>query len=100
MHKKFLSLGFYSTAEEVRMLSLRQGANLDGKNIIVTGGHGGIGLETVRQLANWKTNIWVLARNSSIARCEEAIDAVKKQTGNNNIHCDVLDLSSLSSVAV
>jgi NAD(P)-dependent dehydrogenase (short-subunit alcohol dehydrogenase family) len=68
--------------------------------LILVGGHGGIGLETVLQLAKWKTQIWALARKSSLERCEEAMAGVRKETGNPNVFCDVLDLSSLRSVSV
>ena len=50
--------GFYSTAEEVRALSLKQGANLDGKNVIVTGRNVSITLILIADRRTWRNRPW------------------------------------------
>eukprot|EP01125_Pyxidicula_operculata_P002114 TRINITY_DN12059_c0_g1_i1.p1 TRINITY_DN12059_c0_g1~~TRINITY_DN12059_c0_g1_i1.p1 ORF type:complete len:359 (-),score=72.21 TRINITY_DN12059_c0_g1_i1:11-1087(-) len=87
-------LGFSSKSED----AVRPTANLDGKNIIVTGGYSGIGERTVQVLARWKTTIWLPARPSSMGTCRNVVEKIEVMSGNPNIRCVPMDLSSLESV--
>ena len=56
-----------STADDVLV-----GINLTGKNVIVTGGHSGIGLETTRALARVGASVTVAARDPARAASASA----------------------------
>lgn len=74
-----------TTAEE-----LLKGIDLTGKNIIITGGYAGLGLETTRVLNNAGANIIVPARDY-----EKAHNALK---GFNNVQIETMDLMDLPSI--
>lgn len=78
--------GASSTADEVA-----EGVDLTGKNIIVTGGYSGIGLETVRVLAAAGARVFVPARD--LKRAAEAIKGLK-----GKIELDTLDLADPKSI--
>lgn len=75
-----------STAREVV-----EGIDLSGKNVIVTGGYSGIGLEAVRALAGAGARVTVPAR-----RVEAAEDALAAVSG--DIEIASMDLADLASV--
>lgn len=87
-HQHALPSGFsaFSTADDVA-----QGIDLTGKNIVVTGGYSGLGLQTVRVLAAAGARIIVPARD--VARAAEALKEVSGQI--EYVECD---LSSQVSV--
>ncbi len=68
-----------------------KGISLAGKNIIVTGGYSGIGLETVRALAGAGARVTVPARRADVAA--EALAAVAGE-----IEIAAMDLADLASV--
>jgi NAD(P)-dependent dehydrogenase (short-subunit alcohol dehydrogenase family) len=78
--------GAASTAEEVL-----RGIDLGGKNVIVTGGHSGLGLETTRMLARAGASVTVGARDP-----ERAAAAV---AGMERVQVGKLDLADPASVA-
>ena len=88
MSKKF---GEKTTAFEVI-----EGHNLSGKEVIVTGGSSGIGVETVRALAKAGARVVIAARD--LKRANEVKDDVIQTTGNNNVEVEELELGSLKSV--
>ena len=68
-----------------------QGLDLSGKNVIVTGGYSGIGIETVRALAGVGAKVTVPARRPDAAKAELAsIDG--------DIEIASMDLADLASV--
>lgn len=77
--------GMRTTAEEAV-----RGVNLKGRNVIVTGGYSGLGLETVRALSGAGASITVPARRPELAREELA--------GIANVEIAPLDLADLASV--
>ena len=80
--------GFHakSTAREVL-----EGIDLSGRNVVITGGYSGIGLEAVRALARAGARVTVPAR-----REEAAAEALGPIDG--NIEIAAMDLSDISSV--
>lgn len=74
----------------------RSSAHMVGKVVIVTGGNSGIGLETAKDLASRGARIIIACR--SVKRAEVAREEIVKFSGNNEVHCRQLDLSSLRSV--
>jgi len=84
--------GFRSTALEVI-----EGIALAGKQIIVTGGAAGIGIETARALARAGASITLAVRRPEVA--QPAAEELRHSTGNQNICVKHLDLSDLRSVS-
>lgn len=74
----------------------RSSAHMVGKVVIVTGGNCGIGLETAKDLASRGARVIIACRN--VKRAEFAREEIVKFSGNNDVHCRQLDLSSLRSV--
>ena len=68
-----------------------KGVDLEGRNVIVTGGYSGIGIEAVKALANAGASVMVPARRPDKAR--------EELTGIPNVEVAELDLADLKSVA-
>jgi NAD(P)-dependent dehydrogenase (short-subunit alcohol dehydrogenase family) len=83
--------GFTSTAAEVV-----NGVDLHGRRALITGGAGGIGLETVRALAGAGAETVIAARDTSAAG--EAAEQIRATTGNRRITVVPLDLMDRESV--
>ena len=83
--------GFHSTAGEVIA-----GVDLTGKKAIVSGGAGGIGLETSRALAGAGAAVTLAVRRPEAA--ESIVTELRASTGNSSIDVRSLDLSDLRSV--
>ena len=67
-----------------------KGVDLEGRNVIVTGGYSGIGIEAVKALANAGASVVVPARRPDKAR--------EELTGIPNVEVAELDLADLKSV--
>lgn len=74
----------------------RSSAHMVGKVVIVTGGNSGIGLETAKDLASRGARLILACR--SVRRANAAKEEIIKASGNDDVHCYQLDLSSLTSV--
>ena len=68
---------------------------LDGKLALVTGGNGGIGLETSKGLAQRGAEVVILARN--LSKADQVIQDIKKMTG-SDVHFIPFDLADLETV--
>ncbi|WP_168257195.1 SDR family NAD(P)-dependent oxidoreductase [Rhizobium laguerreae] len=86
-----LPFGFSSSAAEVL-----SGVDLAGKNMIVTGGASGIGIETVKSLASAGAAVTIAARRPEAA--EDVARSLRAQMGNPQIDVRQLDLADLRSV--
>ena len=84
--------GFSTTADEILY-----GIDLTGKRVVITGGTGGIGLETSRSLAKAGAEIIIATHNIDTA--EIAANDLREDTQNRNIYVEHLELSDLESVA-
>ncbi len=58
-------------------------SELINKNIIVTGGSSGIGLETARALAGMGASVWIVGRSE--AKTIQAQKSIIESTGNDNV---------------
>ncbi|MGC5285498.1 SDR family NAD(P)-dependent oxidoreductase [Micromonospora sp. DT231] len=83
--------GFSSTAADVLA-----GVDLTGKRAIITGGAGGIGVETARALAGAGAEVVLAVRRPSAA--ETAVADITAITGNAGISARELDLADQGSV--
>ena len=83
-----LGSGFSAAATADDVLA---GIDLRGKNVIVTGGHAGIGLETTRALAKAGATVTVGARD--LARAKTSVAGIER------VEVDLLDLADPESIA-
>jgi NAD(P)-dependent dehydrogenase (short-subunit alcohol dehydrogenase family) len=88
-----MAFGKYSSAADVIC-----GHDLTGKETIVTGGAGGLGLETARALAGAGARVVLAGRDP--AKGEAAAVRLREETGNDLIVFQLLDLGSLESVTL
>jgi len=82
--------------EETPALDIVKGVNLQGYNVIVTGASSGIGIETVRALAQAGASCIICARD--LVKAKEIRENIVATTGNPNVHVEQLELDSLTSV--
>jgi len=82
-----LSSGFSAASTATEVI---KGVDLQGKTAIVTGGYAGIGLETVKVLANAGATIWVPARDTA--------KAVKNLSDISNVRVKEMDLMDPVSI--
>lgn len=71
--------------------------DLKGRSAMVTGANQGIGLQVSLDLASRGSTLYMVCRNE--ARGQEAVEKVKKESGNNDIHLRLCDISSLASIS-
>lgn len=69
---------------------------IDGKVVIVTGANAGMGKEVALELARRGGKVYLACRDS--AKGEEVCQQIIDKTGNPNVFCRVLDLSSFESI--
>lgn len=86
-----IPFGFNSTAKEVL-----EGIDLSGKNVIVTGGAGGIGLETTKALAAAGASVTIAARRPDDAQA--VADKIGSEITSGSVSVRQLDVADLSSV--
>ena len=92
MERMTTPFGFFSTADEVA-----EGIDLSGKQVVITGGASGIGLETARTLAHIGAEVTLAVRNTDAGK-QAAADIIAT-TGNQHVHVARLDLADRASIA-
>lgn len=70
--------------------------DMAGRNVIVTGATGGIGLVTARKLAGMGAAVWLVGRDPHKTR--HTAEHLRKTTGNPQVDNLVADLSSISAI--
>src|SRR3954466_15832209 len=71
-------------------------SRMNGKVCVVTGGNGGIGRETAKQLAKRGAQVVLICRSKE--RGEEAQRSIVQETGNPHVELVLCDLSSQREV--
>ncbi|KAK1555670.1 hypothetical protein Q3G72_029762 [Acer saccharum] len=71
-------------------------ACIEGKNCIVTGANSGIGYATAEGLASRGATVYMVCRSKE--RGEAALSAIRSKTGNQNVHLEVCDISSVNEI--
>ncbi|KAK6940069.1 Short-chain dehydrogenase/reductase SDR [Dillenia turbinata] len=69
---------------------------LDGKNCVVTGANSGIGYAAAEGLASRGATVYMVCRSKE--RGEAALSKICSATGNQNVHLEVCDLSSIKEI--
>ncbi|RYR06440.1 hypothetical protein Ahy_B05g073776 isoform B [Arachis hypogaea] len=69
---------------------------ITGKNCIVTGANSGIGYATAEGLARRGATVYLVCRNKE--RGEAALSEIQTKTGNQNVHLEICDLSSVADI--
>lgn len=72
------------------------GADLEGKTLIVTGSNQGLGKEIALYAASKQANVYLLCRNQE--RAEAARDDIKQQTKNENVNVLLADVSEPTQI--
>eukprot|EP01084_Bolivina_argentea_P049242 90587_1 len=70
--------------------------DLLGKTALITGGNSGIGLGAAIHLSKLNAKVIIACRNQQ--RADNAVQYIKKQSGNNNVSSMILDLGNISSI--
>ncbi|WP_169239992.1 SDR family NAD(P)-dependent oxidoreductase, partial [Candidatus Roseilinea sp. NK_OTU-006] len=71
-------------------------SNLQGKICVVTGATAGIGRVSAHRLAEMGATVIVVSRNPR--KCDEVVEAIRRQTGNPAVEAMPADLSSLQQI--
>lgn len=69
---------------------------IDGKVVVITGANTGIGKETALDLARRGAKVYLACRDQK--KGEAARQQIIDETGNKNVFCKSLDLTSFASV--
>jgi NAD(P)-dependent dehydrogenase (short-subunit alcohol dehydrogenase family) len=77
-------------------LAASQNTFMNGKNIVITGGNAGIGKATATALAKMGASVLITSRSAS--KAEEAVNEIKKASGNDHVQYVTVDLSAQASV--
>ena len=70
--------------------------DLTGRVCVVTGANSGIGRAAATALAARGAEVWLVCRNRG--RGQEAVASIRKTTGNQRVHLEVVDVSHLAAV--
>jgi retinol dehydrogenase-14 len=71
-------------------------ADMTGRTVVITGGNAGIGKATAEAVARLGARVVITARNAE--RGGQAVEDIRRTSGNDDVECVALDLASLSSV--
>ncbi len=76
------------------MLNTKKG--MQGKNVVITGGNSGIGLEAAVAIASAGASVWIVSRDAR--RGELARDAIRQRSAQSAVELLVADLSSQAEI--
>ncbi len=82
--------------ERIKMWTVKDIKNQNGKTVIVTGGNTGIGYETALALYQAGANVTIAFRDKG--KAEKAITNMQSRKGTGSLEVGILDLASLNSV--
>jgi NAD(P)-dependent dehydrogenase (short-subunit alcohol dehydrogenase family) len=70
--------------------------DMTGRNVVITGGNAGLGKQTAEALARLGARVVITSRNDERGR--QAVDDIRRASGNDSVESVPLDLASLASV--
>ncbi len=92
--RKFTKSGFEKASKSFNSDDLA--VDMKGKHILVTGGNQGIGFSAAMSLARRGATIYLVCRNAE--KGKEAVERIKSETGNEDVHLRLCDVSSLQDI--
>ena len=92
--RKFTKGGYEKASKNFNPEDLT--VDLKGKHIMVTGGNQGIGFSAAMKLAALGATVHLVCRNAE--KGKEAVERIKAETRNPNIHLHLCDVSSLQDI--
>ncbi|XP_065333849.1 dehydrogenase/reductase SDR family member 12-like [Cloeon dipterum] len=87
--REYTKSGYEAAAKKFNEGDLK--VDCTGKSYLITGSNSGIGKHAALELARRGGTVHLVCRNKTAA--QEACDEIKSETGNNNVHVHVLDIS-------
>ncbi|XP_047307343.1 dehydrogenase/reductase SDR family member 12 [Impatiens glandulifera] len=90
----FTKQGFMEHAKQFNQEEMQ--TRIEGQNCVVTGANSGIGYSTAEGLASRGATVYLVCRNKE--RGEDAVSRIQSSTGNQNVHLEVCDLSSIHEI--
>lgn len=82
---------------EATTTDVLDGVRMDGKHVLVTGGTGGLGLETARALGSVGASLTITGRSQE--KLDAAVATLAEQVPEASVRRVMLDLASLASIA-
>jgi dehydrogenase/reductase SDR family protein 12 len=92
--RKFTRSGFEKASKS--FIDDDLAVDLKGKHILITGGNQGIGFSAAISLAKRGATIHLVCR--SLEKGEEAVTRIKSETGNEEVHLHICNVSSLQDI--
>jgi dehydrogenase/reductase SDR family protein 12 len=92
--RKFTHSGYERASKS--FVSEDLNVDMKGKHVMITGGNQGIGFSAALALATRGATVHIVCRNPE--RGQKAVDVIKKETKNTDIHLHVCDVSSLQDI--
>jgi NAD(P)-dependent dehydrogenase (short-subunit alcohol dehydrogenase family) len=93
-----LTSGYLTTPSEIHQWLAQKRLDFRHKNVIITGGHEGVGREVTKALAHLGARIWVMAARTE--ECDPVVQQIIQETSNSRIECQFMDPGNLDSVEV
>ncbi|KAM4123463.1 hypothetical protein ACB094_01G161000 [Castanea mollissima] len=90
----FTKSGFIEHSKKFKPEDIQ--TRINEKNCIVTGANSGLGFAEAEGLASRGATVYMVCRNKE--RGEAALSKIQSTTGNQNVHLEVCDLSSVSDI--
>ncbi|KAM4131231.1 hypothetical protein ACJW30_01G161900 [Castanea mollissima] len=90
----FTKSGFIEHSKKFKPEDIQ--TRINEKNCIVTGANSGLGFAAAEGLASRGATVYMVCRNKE--RGEAALSKIQSTTGNQNVHLEVCDLSSVSDI--
>ncbi|KAF7820328.1 dehydrogenase/reductase SDR family member 12 [Senna tora] len=93
-YQNFTKAGFLEHSKRFKPEEIE--TKIPEKNCIVTGANSGIGYASAEGLAQRGATVYLVCRNKE--KGEAALSKIQSKTGNQNVHLEVCDLSSISEI--
>lgn len=94
--REFTRGGYERAAKGFDNAAMERAAPLAGRRCMVTGANQGLGYQTSLELAKRGATLYMVCRNPERGR--EAVERVRQDSGNPDVHLKICDLASLAAI--